>query len=133
MFSDMFNTNQRSVAITSYNLLSIMIEDFSLGEWDYVILDEGHTIKNPKTKMSQAAQALRSKHRLLLTGFFLIDDSLILIGTPIQNNLMELYTLVSWATNGTSLLGTKKDFNLKFVFPIEDGQNPNVSQFSHLC
>jgi hypothetical protein len=47
---------------------------------------------------------------------------------------MELYTLVSWATNGTSLLGTKKDFNLKYVFPIEDGQNPNVSKvfsFAH--
>lgn len=41
---------------------------------------------------------------------------------------MELYTLVSWATNGTSLLGTKKEFSLRFVFPIEDGQNPNVRE-----
>lgn len=45
-----------------------MIEDFDLGSWDYVVLDEGHTIKNPKTKMSRAAQTLRSTHRLLLTG-----------------------------------------------------------------
>jgi TATA-binding protein-associated factor len=72
----MFSTNQRSIAITSYNLLSIMIEDFNLGEWDYVVLDEGHTIKNPKTKMSQAAQSLRSKHRLLLTGLELSKKSL---------------------------------------------------------
>jgi hypothetical protein len=39
---------------------------------------------------------------------------------------MELHTLVSWATNGKPVLGTKKEFSLKYVFPIEDGQNPNV-------
>lgn len=76
LLSDVFNINQRSIAVTSYNLLSIMIEDFNLGEWDYIVLDEGHTIKNPKTKMSQAAQSLRSKHRLLLTGLLMEGNSL---------------------------------------------------------
>jgi SNF2 family DNA or RNA helicase len=54
--------------LTSYNLLSIMIAEFNRGQWDYVVLDEGHTIKNPSTKMSRAAFSLRSIHRLLLTG-----------------------------------------------------------------
>lgn len=55
--------------ITSYSLLSNMAEAFSgAGLWDYVILDEGHVIKNPATKMSKAAHSLNCSHKLLLTG-----------------------------------------------------------------
>ena len=49
-----------------------------------------------------------------------------MIGTPIQNKLMELYVLVHWATNGKALLGTKKSFTMKFETFISVGQNPNV-------
>jgi len=46
-----------------------MIDSFTeCGEWDYVILDEGHVIKNWKTKMYKAMNELNSKQRLLLTG-----------------------------------------------------------------
>jgi TATA-binding protein-associated factor len=48
--------------------VSGMINEFSGGIWDYVILDEGHIIKNPNTKMSKAVHELKSNHRLLLTG-----------------------------------------------------------------
>lgn len=52
--------------------------------WRYCILDEGHKIKNDKSGVSQALQGLRAEHRLLLTG------------TPIQNNLREMWSLLHW-------------------------------------
>ncbi|KAF3905072.1 hypothetical protein AA313_de0208683 [Arthrobotrys entomopaga] len=52
--------------------------------WRYVALDEGHQIKNSETLASQALQSINAEYRLILTG------------TPIQNNLFELWSLVHW-------------------------------------
>ncbi|KAK6329650.1 hypothetical protein TWF730_006197 [Orbilia blumenaviensis] len=52
--------------------------------WRYVALDEGHQIKNSETLSSQALQSINAEYRLILTG------------TPIQNNLFELWSLVHW-------------------------------------
>ena len=49
-------------------LVSNMVEEFASLRFDYVILDEGHTMKNPSTKLSKAMHALRSDNRLILTG-----------------------------------------------------------------
>ncbi|KAK6441482.1 hypothetical protein LTR95_002284 [Oleoguttula sp. CCFEE 5521] len=52
--------------------------------WRYVVLDEGHKIKNEKSDISSSLQSLSAEHRLLLTG------------TPLQNNLQELWALLHW-------------------------------------
>lgn len=52
--------------------------------WRYVILDEGHKIKNDLSLVSKALQGLQAEHRLILTG------------TPLQNNLQELWALLHW-------------------------------------
>jgi len=52
--------------------------------WRYCVLDEGHKIKNEKTGISSALQSLRAEFRLLLTG------------TPLQNNLKEMWALLHW-------------------------------------
>ncbi|KAF2752986.1 hypothetical protein EJ05DRAFT_228537 [Pseudovirgaria hyperparasitica] len=52
--------------------------------WRYVILDEGHKIKNNKTIIAGALQTLKAEYRLILTG------------TPLQNNLTELWALLHW-------------------------------------
>lgn len=52
--------------------------------WRYVVLDEGHKIKNEKTNISVALQGLAAEYRLILTG------------TPLQNNLAELWALLHW-------------------------------------
>ncbi|XP_033628161.1 DNA excision repair protein ERCC-6-like isoform X1 [Asterias rubens] len=72
--------------------------------WDYVILDEGHKIKNP-SKTTKAVHKVPAYHRLILTG------------TPIQNNLKELWALFDFVTQG-SLLGTSQTFNSEFANPI---------------
>ena len=52
--------------------------------WKYVILDEGHKIKNELSQVSAALQGLGAEYRLILTG------------TPLQNNMMELWALLHW-------------------------------------
>ena len=83
--------------------------------WDYVVLDEGHIIKNPTTKVTRAMHSLRTRHRLMLTG------------TPIQNNLMEFWSLVDWATE-SQLFGSQQDFTRDYATPILIGQEPRASE-----
>ena len=52
--------------------------------WKYVVLDEGHKIKNDLSQISMALQGLGAEFRLILTG------------TPLQNNLVELWALLHW-------------------------------------
>lgn len=52
--------------------------------WSYVILDEGHKIKNDLSLISRSLQGLGAEYRLILTG------------TPLQNNLTELWALLRW-------------------------------------
>ena len=52
--------------------------------WNYVVLDEGHKIKNNLTLISKALQGLGAEYRLILTG------------TPLQNNMLELWALLHW-------------------------------------
>ncbi|XP_052026935.1 DNA excision repair protein ERCC-6-like [Apodemus sylvaticus] len=73
--------------------------------WDYVILDEAHKIKSASTKSAICARAVPANNRLLLTG------------TPIQNNLQELWSLFDFACQG-SLLGTLKTFRMEYENPI---------------
>uniref|UniRef100_A0A146YLN6 DNA excision repair protein ERCC-6-like n=1 Tax=Fundulus heteroclitus TaxID=8078 RepID=A0A146YLN6_FUNHE len=73
--------------------------------WDYIILDEAHKIKNSSTKTAKSVYAIPSKNRVLLTG------------TPVQNNLREMWTLFDFALQG-SLLGTAKTFKTEYENPI---------------
>lgn len=52
--------------------------------WRYCVLDEGHKIKNDKSNVAGALQGLQAEYRLLLTG------------TPLQNNLQEMWALLHW-------------------------------------
>lgn len=69
-------------------------------EWLTVILDEGQFIKNPTSQTAQAARNLVADHRLILTG------------TPIENKLLDLWSLMSFAMPG--ILGTQGRFQVLF-------------------
>ena len=67
--SNAFASQNGSIVVSSYHLISNMVELVSgFGAWDYLILDEGHVIKNPSTKMSKSVHEIPCSHRLLLTG-----------------------------------------------------------------
>ena len=92
------------VVITSYDICRNDIDVFTTFNWNYCVLDEGHLIKNPKAKTSMAVKRLASNHRLILSG------------TPIQNNVLELWSLFDFLMPG--FLGTEKVFLDRFAKPI---------------
>lgn len=95
---------QSDIVITSYDVVrndSSLLASFS---WLYCILDEGHLIKNAKSKVSLAVKSMKAHHRLILSG------------TPIQNNLLELWSLFDFLMPG--FLGNEASFNERFVRPV---------------
>ncbi|CAH3039125.1 unnamed protein product, partial [Porites lobata] len=70
--------------ITSYEMVIREKAVFKKFAWRYIIIDEAHRIKNEKSKLSEIVRELRSTNRLLLTG------------TPLQNNLHELWALLNF-------------------------------------
>jgi TATA-binding protein-associated factor len=92
------------VVITSYEAVRADIAELSQIDWLYCVLDEGHIIKNAKTKLAAAVKQIRSQHRLLLSG------------TPIQNNVLELWSLFDFLMPG--FLGNERTFNDRFSKPI---------------
>jgi SNF2 family DNA or RNA helicase len=112
----MFLSYYPGIILTSYQLFANMCEEFTTDRnWDYIILDEGHIVKNPNTKISKAVHEIESSHRMLLTG------------TPMQNHLAEFWALIHWVSKG-SLLGSQTYFSRHFAEPIVKGQDPNASQ-----
>ncbi|KAL9002490.1 MAG: hypothetical protein Q9188_004571 [Gyalolechia gomerana] len=70
--------------------------------WNYLILDEGHKIKNEKSQISKALQALGAEYRLILTG------------TPLHNNLLELWALLHWLYPEVFTEKTAESFKMAF-------------------
>ncbi|KAL7313291.1 TATA-binding protein-associated factor mot1, variant 3 [Mucor circinelloides] len=95
---------KNDVIIMSYDIIRNDIEELSAITWNYCILDEGHIIKNGRTKITKAIKTVRSNHRLILSG------------TPIQNNVLELWSLFDFLMPG--FLGSEKLFNERFGKPI---------------
>lgn len=105
---------QYDVVITSYEVVRNDITNLEHLNWLYCILDEGHVIKNAKTKLTKAVKCIRAQHRLVLSG------------TPIQNNVLELWSLFDFLMPG--FLGTETSFNERFGKPIlanRDGKAKN--------
>lgn len=70
--------------------------------WRYCVLDEGHKIKNEKSDISTALHSLSAEYRLLLTG------------TPLQNNLKEMWALLHWLFPEVFTLDTADSFGKAF-------------------
>jgi len=95
--------------ITSYDTLRKDIGVLGLQVWDWVVLDECHLLRNPKSKVATAARNLRAKHRIGLTG------------TPIHNCVRELWVMFEFLMPG--YLGQQDLFRRDFVKPISDAQD----------
>ncbi|WVO17696.1 hypothetical protein L204_105394 [Cryptococcus depauperatus] len=98
------NLYSYDVVISSYESVRSDIAELSKLNFLYCVLDEGHIIKNTKTKLAVAVKQLKAQHRLLLSG------------TPIQNNVLELWSLFDYLMPG--FLGNERTFNEKFSKPI---------------
>ncbi len=93
------------VMISSYGLLQSEIRAFQKVHWRIAVLDEAQAIKNYQAKRSQAALSINADFHMVTTG------------TPVENNLNELWVIFHFINPG--LLGTREDFQHRFVIPIE--------------
>jgi TATA-binding protein-associated factor len=96
--------SEADVVVTSYDVCRNDNDLLNAINWNYCVLDEGHLIKNPKAKITLSVKKLMSNHRLILSG------------TPIQNNVLELWSLFDFLMPG--FLGTEKVFLDRFAKPI---------------
>jgi SNF2 family DNA or RNA helicase len=94
-----------SVLLTSYPLLRSDTTTLTSVHWDVAVLDEAQQIKNPDTQAAHAARSLSARLRIAMTG------------TPIENRLDELWSLLAFTTPG--LLGPRARFRRRFAAAIE--------------
>lgn len=87
--------------ITSYPLLRRDVELYSKNEFSYMFIDESQQIKNPDTMIAKAVKRIRASKKFALSG------------TPIENNLIELWSVFDYAMKG--YLGTRKDFAKRYT------------------
>ncbi|XP_041889075.1 DNA excision repair protein ERCC-6-like 2 isoform X2 [Corvus kubaryi] len=102
------------VALTTYEILRLYLDEFNSIEWSAVIVDEAHRIKNPKAQITQTMKSLKCSVRIGLTG------------TILQNNMKELWCVMDWAVPG--LLGSREHFKKKFSDPVEHGQRHTATK-----
>uniref|UniRef100_A0AC34FFV3 60S ribosomal protein L13 n=1 Tax=Panagrolaimus sp. ES5 TaxID=591445 RepID=A0AC34FFV3_9BILA len=82
--------------------------------WKYVILDEGHCIRNHTTQLFEVVSNLISKHRLILSG------------TPVQNTPADLWALFRFLMPG--YLSTRASFHQKYIKPMLACRNPKATE-----
>jgi hypothetical protein len=97
--------NEHDVVITSYALAHRDREDLAAIPWHRLVLDEAQKIKNPSAASTLAIRSLPAPRRVALTG------------TPIENHLSELWSIMDVLNPG--LLGSAAEFRQRFALPIE--------------
>lgn len=88
--------HEADIHVINYNQLRLLADRLFPVRWLAVILDEGQYIKNPTSQTAEIARGLRAQHRLVLTG------------TPIENRLLDLWSLMAFAMPG--VLGSRTHF-----------------------
>jgi len=101
------------VLVTTYSGLQTYADLLIPTDWEYAVLDEGHKIRNPNTAITIYCKEIRT------------HNSIILSGTPMQNNLSELWSLFDFVF--PMRLGTLVNFRQQFEFPIKQGGYANAS------
>lgn len=104
------STNPKfDVCITSYEISIIEKAALKKLSWNYLVIDEAHRIKNENSLLSQVVRIYPTKGRLLLTG------------TPLQNNLHELWALLNFLL--PDVFSSSEDFDEWFNFSKSDSSN----------
>ena len=95
------------VVLTTFETARKDMDALNGVDWDCVVVDEVHRIKDPKSKVTEALKSLRCRRRVGLTG------------TLLQNKYDELWCVLDWANPGC--LGSPRSFREIYVGPIERG------------
>ncbi|XP_068949198.1 DNA repair and recombination protein RAD54-like isoform X1 [Petaurus breviceps papuanus] len=102
------------ILIISYETFRLHADTLQRGSVGLVICDEGHRLKNSENQTYQALNSLNTSRRVLISG------------TPIQNDLLEYFSLVHFVNSG--ILGTAQEFKKHFELPILKGRDADASE-----
>ncbi len=105
---------ENAIVISSYALLNRDFEIFKEIDWGGIVLDEAQNIKNPETKQSKGARSLKADYRVALTG------------TPVENNVGDLWSIMEFLNPG--LLGNQTEFRRNFFIPIQAARDPQAEE-----
>ena len=105
---------RHNIILTTYGTLRSDIETITQTHFHAVILDESQAIKNLNTQTAQAALSLKAKHRFALSG------------TPVENNLGELYTLFRFLN--PAMFNSATDFERDYANPIQKENDDDAAR-----
>jgi SNF2 family DNA or RNA helicase len=91
--------------LTTYGTMRLDAEKFETVPWGLLVADEAQHVKNPRSAGAKALRTIPARSRVALTG------------TPVENNLSELWAILDWTTPG--LLGSLGSFRKRWADPIE--------------
>ncbi|KAL8130043.1 hypothetical protein V2J09_019198 [Rumex salicifolius] len=102
------------ILITSFDTFRIQGSSLSNINWEIVVVDEAHRLKNEKSKLYEACLEIRTMKRYGLTG------------TILQNKIMELFNLFDWVSPGC--LGSREHFREYYDEPLKHGQRSSAPE-----
>jgi SNF2 family DNA or RNA helicase len=104
--AEIINNTDFRIILSTYATLRRDVEDFKNIEFSYIILDESQNIKNLSSQTTAAVLSLNAQRRLAMSG------------TPVENNLGELYSLFRFLNPG--FFGSEKNFVQRYQRPIQE-------------
>ncbi|MFI7132760.1 DEAD/DEAH box helicase [Nonomuraea sp. NPDC050153] len=105
-------------ALTTYGTMRLDAARLAAHPWGLVVADEAQHVKNPASGTAKALREIPAAARVALTG------------TPVENNLSELWAVLDWTTPG--LLGPLGRFRARWAKPVESGDSEAAERLSRL-
>ncbi|MFD7303447.1 SNF2-related protein [Streptomyces pharetrae] len=100
--------------LTTYGTMRLDTRRLAQVPWGLVVADEAQHVKNPYSATARALRAIGARARVALTG------------TPVENNLSELWAILDWTTPG--LLGRLGTFRARYAQAVESGRDPAAAE-----
>ncbi|MGW3323925.1 DEAD/DEAH box helicase [Streptomyces virginiae] len=103
----------RGFVLTTYGTMRLDAPELAAVRWGMVVADEAQHVKNPRSSTAKALRTIPAPARVALTG------------TPVENDLSELWAVLDWTTPG--LLGRLGTFRSRYADPVESGHDPQAA------
>ncbi|WP_344385913.1 DEAD/DEAH box helicase [Streptomyces aureus] len=100
--------------LTTYGTMRLDAAQLAGVDWGMVVTDEAQHVKNPHSATAKELRTIGARARVALTG------------TPVENNLSELWAILDWTTPG--LLGKLGTFRTRYARAVEEGKDPAAAQ-----
>ncbi|MEU1851244.1 DEAD/DEAH box helicase [Streptomyces sp. NPDC019990] len=100
--------------LTTYGTMRLDASRLAEVPWGMLVADEAQHVKNPHSSTARELRSIGARARVALTG------------TPVENNLSELWAILDWATPG--LLGGLGTFRRRYADAVEGGQDPDAAE-----